>query len=80
MCLQVPAPSQVSLVQVSPSSGHVAPAMALMWMQPLFGSQLSLVHGLLSSQVCTPPPTQLPAAHASLWVQALPSSQARPAC
>ena len=42
--------------------------------QPVLGSQLSLVHGFLSSQV-TGLPTHLPLLHSSPAVQALPSSQ-----
>ena len=43
---------------------------------PLVGSHPSAVHGLESSQVGAGPPTQLPPAHLSAVVQALPSSQA----
>ena len=41
--------------------------------QPLLASQLSLVHGLLSLQTTLAPATQVPPAHASPLVQALPS-------
>jgi hypothetical protein len=40
--------------------------------------QLSVVHGLLSLQLCAVPPTQVPFWQASLLVQALPSLQAPP--
>jgi len=43
--------------------------------QPLAGLQVSMVHGLLSSQPRPAPDTQLPAAHASPTVHALPSEQ-----
>ena len=41
--------------------------------QPLAGSQLSLVHGLLSSQLRLLPPVQTPLVQTSPLVQALPS-------
>ncbi len=44
-------------------------------LQPVFASQLSLVHGFLSSQT-TSLPTQLPLLQLSPVVHALPSSQA----
>ena len=43
--------------------------------QPFVASQTSVVHGLLSSQLATVPPLQMPPAHASFTVQELPSSQ-----
>lgn len=50
-------------------------AATLPWMQPDLGSQLSVVHGLASSQPRGPPGWQLPAAQLSPLVQALPSVQ-----
>jgi hypothetical protein len=43
-------------------------------MQPVDGSQLSVVHTLLSLQSRPPLPTQTPPAHALVGVQASPSS------
>ncbi len=70
-------PAQVSLVlQASRSSqGRVLARLT----QPVLALHVSLVHGLLSSQV-TAPPTQLPTLHRSPWVQALPSSQGAITC
>jgi hypothetical protein len=59
-------------VHTLPSS---QPAVLLVYWQPLPGLQLSVVHGLLSSQVRLPPALQLPARQASAVLQALPSSQ-----
>ncbi len=47
----------------------------LVLVQPLMGSQASLVHALPSSQLGAAPPLQAPAFHLSLVVQALLSSQ-----
>lgn len=52
------------------------PAVLLTWRQPLVELQLSLVHGLLSSQVRGVPGMQTPSAHASPIVQASPSEHA----
>ncbi len=46
--------------------------------QPPAGSHLFSVQGLASSQTLYSPPTHLPAAHLSVPVQALPSSQGVP--
>jgi hypothetical protein len=46
--------------------------------QPVGDTQLSAVQTLLSSQLIVPLPTQLPLAHASVMVQASPSSQVAP--
>ena len=59
------------LVQALPSS-HAAEL--LVKLQPSTGSQLSVVHGLPSSQEMPTPP-QTPPAHTSTAVHALPSSQ-----
>src|SRR4051812_47250791 len=58
-------------VQPLPSS-HGAELFVVV--QPPSASQLSLVHGLPSSQVGAAPPTQVPPAQWSLVVQSLPSS------
>jgi hypothetical protein len=62
------------LVQPLPSSAQGA--VLLVFTQPAAVSQLSSVQPLLSSQLRAAPPTQAPAAHVSLVVQALPSLQA----
>ena len=59
-------------MQASPSSQ--LPAAAALT-QPLFGSQLSAVQTLLSSQSIALPGAQAPLAQASAEVQASPSSQ-----
>jgi len=67
-------PLQVSLVvQALPSSHGFVLGTCL---QPVAESQESVVQGLLSLQLRGGPPTQLPLLHASLVVQALPSSHA----
>src|SRR5439155_21998801 len=64
-------PLQVSLVvQASPSSQG---SVLFVWVQPLVGSQPSVVQALLSSQLGGAPPTQLPPLQVSLVVQASPS-------
>jgi hypothetical protein len=68
-------PLQVSLVVHALPSSHEAVLLA--WTQPVAGSQLSSVHGLLSSQFNAPVPGwQLPPAQTSPVVQKLPSSHA----
>jgi hypothetical protein len=52
--------------------------MLFVWTQPLAGSHVSSVQTLLSLQLGTDPPTQLPAVQVSLVVQALASLQAVP--
>jgi hypothetical protein len=50
-------------------------AVLLLWLHlPLVASQLSLVHGLLSSQLAAVPGKHWPPLHTSPKVQALPSS------
>jgi hypothetical protein len=68
-------PEQVSVaVHAFPSSQD---AVLFVWTQPVAGSQLSSVHGLLSSQFNAPVPGwQLPPAQTSPVVQKLPSSHA----
>ncbi len=70
---QAPPPHASPLVQALPSS-HAMVLAALT--QPALGSQLSVVHTLLSLQF-TAEPLHAPLAHTSLWLQALPSSQLR---
>ena len=66
-------PAQTSpLVQKFPSSQEM---LLFTLLQPLPGSQLSLVHGLPSSQF-RPTPAQVPPAHTSPLVHALPSLHA----
>ena len=65
---------QVSFrVQVSPSSQFTV---FTAWTQPLAMLQLSVVHGLLSSQLDCTQGAQVPATQASSTVQTLPSVQA----
>jgi hypothetical protein len=59
------------LVHALPSS-HVA--VLFVWTQPVAGTQLSSVHGLVSAQLGGAPPWHAPAEHVSAVVQALPSS------
>jgi hypothetical protein len=69
---------QVSpIVHGSPSS-HGVSFSTLVCTQPVVGSQVSIVHGLLSSQSTSSPMHTPPAAHRSFWVQALSSSQGLP--
>ena len=68
--LQVPPLHKSFVVHASPSSQLPSVAADL---QPVFGSQLSVVHGLPSSQFTAAPPTHAPFAQASLPVHALPS-------
>ena len=64
-------------VQASPSASHGA--VLAVDLQPALLSQLSVVHGLSSSQMTLAPALQLPSTQASLLVQTLPSaSQAVP--
>ncbi len=68
-------PAQVSdWVQALPSSQLAVLAVCVQPLAPVVavGSQLSLVHPFASSQVTGLPPWQVPPAHASLTVQALP--------
>lgn len=51
--------------------------MALNWQDPVFTSQLSEVHGSLSSQTLAAPPTHALLAHWSPLVQGLPSLHGR---
>ena len=69
-------PLQWSLVVQASLSLHGA--VLLMWVQPVLAVQLSVVHGLPSSQLGGEPPVQMPAWQVSLVVQALPSSQSVP--
>ncbi len=64
-----------AVVQVLPSSQEIALSVHT---QPLVGSQVSVVHSLLSSQTCTGPPSQVPAEQVSSLVQASPSVQIAP--
>jgi hypothetical protein len=67
-------PAQVSaVVQAFPSS-HAA--VLFVWRQPVARSQVSVVHGLLSSQFGPGPLMQDPLLHVSPMVHAFPSSQA----
>jgi hypothetical protein len=59
-------------------SSHGVPLVTLVCTQPVAGSQVSIVHGLSSSQ-STGVPTHMPAVvHRSSSVQALPSLQRLP--
>src|SRR5439155_1449397 len=49
-------------------------AVLFVWTQPVAGLQLSSVQALPSSQLGARPPTHTPPPHASLMVQAFPSS------
>ena len=49
-------------------------ALAVFW-HPFIASQLSVVHGLLSSQLLLAPGVQMPSLHRSATVHTLPSSQ-----
>ena len=71
--LQTPPLHASLLVQLSPSL-HGLPSLAAPNLQPLAGSQLSLVHTLLSAHGMRLP-AHLPFTHPSPVVQALPSSQ-----
>jgi hypothetical protein len=64
-------------VQTLPSSQEV-PSSAARWTQPAAASQESMVQELESSQLDTPPGTQLPSWQASPLVQTLPSEHAAP--
>ncbi len=72
-------PAQLPPLQVSPTV-HALPSLQLAvlfsFLQPLVGSQVSIVQGLPSSQLGAAPPVQVPAAQASPVVQALPSLHA----
>lgn len=73
------APLQVPLLQVSPSEQALPSSQGkvlAVWAQPVLELQLSAVQRFWSSQLRLGPLTQRPAEHASLRVQALPSSQA----
>jgi len=70
-----PASHASALVQASPSSHVTAFGRCV---QPLFGSQASVVQGFWSSQVGGAPPLQAPATQASPSVHALASSQVTP--
>ena len=70
--LQAP-PAHTSLVVHRSPSSHGAVLNACL--QPVAGSQEWVVHGLPSSHSRAPAPTQLPPAHPSVGVHALPSSQ-----
>jgi len=64
-------PLQVSaVVQALPSSQEL---LLFEWTQPVDGAQLSVVQTLLSLQLGSGPPTQIPALQVSPVVQALPS-------
>ena len=66
-------PAQTSpVVQALPSLQF---RVLLLWAQPLTGLQESVVHTLLSSQVITGPPVQVPLTQESAVVQTLASSQ-----
>ena len=69
---QVPPAHLSPVVQALPSS-HTA-VLLVCW-QPAKGSQVSVVHRLVSLQFRLPPPAQRPAVQVSPVVQALPSSQ-----
>ena len=72
---QPPATQASGPVHASPSS-QAAPFSGV-WAHPSPPvMQVSLVQGFWSSQLC-PCPAQVPAVHASSWVQGLPSSQGR---
>ena len=72
---QKPAPQPSSLVQTLPSSQPAA--LGVCAHSPDFASQVSSVHGFLSSQlVVTLPPRQTPPPHLSPLVHTLPSLQA----
>jgi len=75
-----PWPAQTPALQASPTV-HGLPSLhallsATVEVQPLAGAQLSVVHGLPSSQFFASPPEQLPFLQTSATVQPLPSSQA----
>lgn len=70
--MQLP-PLHTSLTVHTLPSEH--PAVVGLNPQPVLGSQLSAVQGLLSLQVTAAPLLQLPFLQLSPWVQALPSSQ-----
>ncbi len=66
-------------LQVSPVVQALASSQGKLldvYLQPLAGAQLSVVHGLASSQVTAEPGAHRPAAQVSPWVQTSPSSQA----
>jgi hypothetical protein len=65
-----PAEQKSPTVQALPS---VQDAATLMCVHPVAGSQASLVHTLPSSQLGAGPPAQVPPAHVSFVVHALPS-------
>ncbi len=68
----------VTLVSLPVEATVKAPVVAGLCVQPRFGSQASLEHGLPSSQLGFVPPLHTPTAHASLRVHGLLSSQAAP--
>lgn len=68
-------PRHASLTLHTCPSSHAVPS-AFVWLQPVAGSQVSTVHGLLSAQSGTPAPVHLAPEHVSTNVHALPSSHA----
>jgi hypothetical protein len=71
---QLPPPQVSPVVHALPSSQAIV---LLAWTHPLAGAHESVVHTLLSLQFSAPAPAwQLPPAHVSPVVQALPSSHA----
>lgn len=72
VALHKPAWQPSPVLQALPSSQL---AVVGAYTQPPVESQLSVVHGLPSLQVTAGPPLQLPPAHVSVLVQALPSLQ-----
>ena len=77
--LSAPPPTHLPSAHLSPAvqaSPSLQAAVLLVLLQPLLGSQVSVVHGLESSHLSTAPGLQTPAAQTSFKVQTLPSSQA----
>jgi hypothetical protein len=70
--LQLPAPSQLSLVHGLPSSVHDAPLALLVTLQPPLPSQVELLWQLVGEQVYAVPP-HVPLVQTSFFVHALPS-------
>jgi hypothetical protein len=66
-----------SPLQTSPSRQGVPLTTVVFW-QPVTGSQLSVVHGLLSSQLSAVPAVHTPPWQVSLPLQTLPSGHAVP--
>ncbi len=71
----VQVPAAVNLLALHVPVPHAVPLATFAVSHPSTGSQLSVVHGLPSSQTMAAPPWQLPPLHVSPLVHLLPSWQ-----